>query len=111
MALAFYFVFAPETASLAELADAAGRRGTIEECFQRAKDDLGLNHREARYWHTRKTPQEHTINTIMYNRSAEQTLLRQAGVDIVALAHPRQQGCRPGPLVKGHRPRRGGVGS
>lgn len=50
-ALAYYFVFAPETASLAELAGAAGLRWTIEECFQRAKDDLGLDHCEARSWH------------------------------------------------------------
>nr|WP_211107112.1 transposase [Nitrospirillum amazonense] len=26
-------------------------RWTIEECFQRAKDDLGLDHCEARSWH------------------------------------------------------------
>ena len=50
-ALAYYFVFAPETADLAELAGAAGLRWTIEECFQRAKDDLGLDHCEARSWH------------------------------------------------------------
>lgn len=50
-ALAYYFVFAPETAGLAELAGAAGLRWTIEECFQRAKDDLGLDHCEARSWH------------------------------------------------------------
>ena len=29
----------------------AGLRWTIEECFQRAKDDLGLDHCEARSWH------------------------------------------------------------
>ena len=33
-----------------ELAGAAGLRWTIEECFQRAKDDLGLDHCEARSW-------------------------------------------------------------
>jgi SRSO17 transposase len=26
-------------------------RWTIEECFERAKDDLGLDHCEARSWH------------------------------------------------------------
>ena len=49
-ALAYYVVFAPETADLAELAGAAGLRWTIEDCFQRAKDDLGLDHCEARSW-------------------------------------------------------------
>lgn len=48
---AYYFVFAPAGASLAELAGAAGLRWTIEECFQRAKEELGLDHCEARSWH------------------------------------------------------------
>lgn len=48
---AYYLVFAPEGTPLAELAGAAGLRWTIEECFQRAKDDLGLDHCEARSWH------------------------------------------------------------
>ncbi|TDP46433.1 DDE family transposase [Zavarzinia compransoris] len=49
-ALAYYFAFAPEAAGLPELAGAAGLRWTIEECFLRAKDDLGLDHCEARSW-------------------------------------------------------------
>lgn len=36
---------------MAELAGAAGLRWTIEDCFERAKDDLGLDHCEARSWH------------------------------------------------------------
>jgi SRSO17 transposase len=48
---AYYLVFAPAGTTLAELAGAAGLRWTIEECFQRAKDDLGLDHCEARSWH------------------------------------------------------------
>lgn len=47
----FYFAFAPMGTGLAELAAAAGLRWTIEECFLRAKDDLGLDHCEARSWH------------------------------------------------------------
>jgi SRSO17 transposase len=35
----------------AQMAGAAGLRWTIEECFLRAKDDLGLDHCEARSWH------------------------------------------------------------
>lgn len=49
--LAFYFAYAREGASLEDLAGAAGLRWTIEECFVRAKDDLGLDHCEARSWH------------------------------------------------------------
>jgi SRSO17 transposase len=47
---AYYIVFAPIETSLAELAGVAGLRWTIEECFERAKDDLGLDHCEARSW-------------------------------------------------------------
>ena len=49
--LAHCLVFCPAGTTLAELAGAAGLRWTIEECFQRAKDDLGLDHCEARSWH------------------------------------------------------------
>lgn len=49
--LAWYFVYAPTGTTLAEMAGAAGLRWTIEECFLRAKDDLGLDHCEARSWH------------------------------------------------------------
>jgi SRSO17 transposase len=47
-ALAYYFAYAPTGTLLAELAAAAGLRWTIEECFLRAKDDLGLDRCEAR---------------------------------------------------------------
>jgi SRSO17 transposase len=50
-AIAYYFAYAPSQTTLAELAAAAGLRWTIEECFLRAKDDLGLDHCEARSWH------------------------------------------------------------
>jgi hypothetical protein len=47
---AYYVVFAPAETSLAELAGVAGLRWTIEDCFQRAKGELGLDHCEARSW-------------------------------------------------------------
>ena len=37
--------------TLAQLAGAAGLRWTIEECFERAKSDLGLDYCEVRSWH------------------------------------------------------------
>jgi SRSO17 transposase len=43
-------VFAPADVSLAELAGVAGLRWTIETCFETAKDELGLDHCEARSW-------------------------------------------------------------
>jgi SRSO17 transposase len=48
---AYYLVFTRAGTPLAELAGAAGLRWTIEECFQRAKEELGLDHCEARSWH------------------------------------------------------------
>lgn len=50
-AIAYYFAYARTNTTLAELAASAGLRWTIEECFLRAKDDLGLDHCEARSWH------------------------------------------------------------
>lgn len=50
-AIACYFACAPTDATLADLAAAAGLRWTIEEGFRRARDDLGLDHCEARSWH------------------------------------------------------------
>lgn len=48
---AYDLVFTRAGTTLAELAGAAGLRWTIEECFQRAKEELGLDHGEARSWH------------------------------------------------------------
>jgi SRSO17 transposase len=47
---AYYVVFAPTGIALAELAGVAGLRWTIETCFETAKDELGLDHCEARSW-------------------------------------------------------------
>jgi SRSO17 transposase len=49
--IAYYFAHARQGTSLEEVAGAAGLRWTIEECFLRARDDLGLDHCEARSWH------------------------------------------------------------
>lgn len=48
---AYYLAFSPPGTTLAELAAVAGLRWAVEECFERAKDDLGLDHCEARSWH------------------------------------------------------------
>jgi SRSO17 transposase len=49
--LAFYVTFGPHLTELHELAAVAGLRWTIEECFQSAKGETGLDHCEARSWH------------------------------------------------------------
>lgn len=50
-AIAYYFAFARSDTTFAEFAAGAGLRWNIDECFLRAKDDLGLDHCEARSWH------------------------------------------------------------
>ena len=49
--LAYYVVFGPAETSLATLARVAGRRWTIEECFEVAKREVGLADYEVRSWH------------------------------------------------------------
>ena len=48
---AFYVVFAPVQISLPTAVSVAGQRWTIEECFEIAKDELGLDEYEVRTWH------------------------------------------------------------
>ena len=49
--MAFHVTFGPHVTQLNELAAVAGLRWTIEECFQSAKGETGLDHCEARSWH------------------------------------------------------------
>ena len=48
--MAYYRAYAPEEIPLAELARVAATRWTIEECFERAKGEVGLDHYEVRRW-------------------------------------------------------------
>lgn len=48
--VAFYIAFSPNTATLKDAAYAAGSRWTIEECFEMAKGEIGLDQYEVRSW-------------------------------------------------------------
>lgn len=48
--LAYYRAYGPEEATVEELAKVAGSRWSIEEGFERAKGEVGLDHYEVRYW-------------------------------------------------------------
>jgi SRSO17 transposase len=48
--LAAYVVFAPEHTPLEAVVQVAGRRWTIESCFEAAKSEVGLDHYEVRSW-------------------------------------------------------------
>ncbi|MCA1221453.1 IS701 family transposase, partial [Streptomyces sp. 8L] len=46
--IAYYICFCPTGTSLAELARIAGSRWMVEECFQSAKNETGLDHYQVR---------------------------------------------------------------
>jgi SRSO17 transposase len=48
--LAYYRVFAPADTPLADVVRAAGSRWSIEESFERAKGEVGLDQYEVRHW-------------------------------------------------------------
>jgi SRSO17 transposase len=49
--LAYYVCYAPRGTPLDELVRVAGMRWTIEECFEAAKGEVGLDQYEVRSWH------------------------------------------------------------
>ncbi len=48
--LAYYFTHAPQGTTLAKLVRIAGSRWAIEECFEQAKQETGLDEYEVRSW-------------------------------------------------------------
>ena len=48
--LAYYRVFAPEGTKLDQMVAVAGKRWAVEECFEIAKSDCGLDEYEVRSW-------------------------------------------------------------
>jgi SRSO17 transposase len=48
--LAYYFTHAPQGTTLAKLVRVAGSRWAIEECFEQAKQETGLDEYEVRSW-------------------------------------------------------------
>ncbi|MBV8360830.1 MAG: hypothetical protein JO189_23285 [Deltaproteobacteria bacterium] len=48
--MAYYRVFAPASTSLAAMVKVAGTRWAVEECFEAAKGEVGLDQYEVRSW-------------------------------------------------------------
>jgi SRSO17 transposase len=48
--IAYYICYGPRRATLLDLARVAGSRWRIEECFQQAKNEAGLDHYQVRSW-------------------------------------------------------------
>ncbi|HEX7635967.1 MAG TPA: hypothetical protein VF427_11895 [Noviherbaspirillum sp.] len=49
--LAYYVCYSPRGTALEQLVRVAGTRWTIEECFEAAKGEVGLDQYEVRSWH------------------------------------------------------------
>src|SRR5262250_2735066 len=49
--MAYVLIFAPTGTSLGEMVEAFGARWTVEQCFEEAKGEVGLDEYEVRSWH------------------------------------------------------------
>jgi SRSO17 transposase len=49
--MAYVLIFAPTGTSLEEMVEAFGARWTVEQCFEEAKGEVGLDEYEVRSWH------------------------------------------------------------
>ena len=85
---AYYVVFAPETATLADVVGVAGTRWTIEQGFEAAKQEVGLDEYEVRQYHA-------------WYRYITLALFAHAFLAVVrAQAAPRKKGTRAGHSVR-----------
>ena len=50
--IAYYLSNAPAASPLLKLAQVASTRYTVEQCFEEAKSETGLDEYEVRYWHS-----------------------------------------------------------
>ena len=76
--VAFYAASAPMETTLEELAKVAGTRWAIEECFETAKGELGLDHYEVRsftgwYRHITLVMLAHAYLTVLRARANEES--------------------------------------
>jgi SRSO17 transposase len=74
--LAYYICFCPVGTALATLVQVAGTRWAIEECFESAKGEVGLDHYEVRRW-----PGWYRHITLALLAHAYLTVTRAAAVD------------------------------
>ena len=75
--LSYYVCYGPSGTGLEELVRVAGRRWTIEECFEEAKGQVGLDQYEVRRWdgwyrHITLAMLAHAYLAVIRNQAAEQ---------------------------------------
>ena len=82
--LAYYVCFGPEETALKELVSVAGTRWTIEECFEEAKGQVGLDQYEVRKWdgwyrHITLAMLAHAYLTVVRNQASVQGCSEEKG--------------------------------
>ena len=84
--LAYYICYGPRGTSLADLARVAGSRWRIEECFQQAKNEAGLDHyqvRDYRAWYAHITLSMLTLAWLSATRSSLVSTPEKGGLEPV----------------------------
>jgi SRSO17 transposase len=89
--LAFYLCWTPATVTLAELVRVAGVRWSVEECFQAAKGQVGLDHYQVRNWTS-------------WHRHITLAMLALAFLTAVAASSAPERPAQPAPLTRDHPP-------
>lgn len=90
--LTAYTVFAPESATLEDLAMAAGSRWRVEIGFEEAKGEVGLAHYEVRSWHG-----WYRHITLALFAHAFLAAIRAAGLDVQTPERTPEKGGRKSP--------------
>jgi SRSO17 transposase len=78
-AIAYYLSNAPAETDLLTLAQVASTRYTVEQCFEEAKGETGLDHYEVRYWHS-------------WYRHITLAMMAHAWLASIRLKHTRKKG-------------------
>ena len=84
-AMAYFLVFAPTPTPLSEMVTAIGRRWTVEQCFEEAKGEVGLDEYEVRsfhgwYRHITLSMLAHAFLTVLRAQSQGELLPSSQGV-------------------------------
>ena len=91
--IAYYVCYGPARTTLNELITVAGARWAIEECFQAAKNEAGLDHYQARHYdawyrHITLSMLAHAYLAAMAARAADQAPPAQKGIHPLWTTNP-----------------------
>jgi SRSO17 transposase len=80
--IAYYIAYVPRGCPLEAMVQAAGSRWAIEECFEAAKGEVGLDQYEVRSWHgwyrhITLAMTAHAYLTVLYAVSAQWPMFRK----------------------------------